>query len=190
MLPLRPPRPHQAAAVAQLQQYIRERADALHRPDAWVHARTRQLTFAAAPDEDGWVALRIGDVVCLSMAVSVTHDMIYVGRGCVVHLLSSGRAEVQRLDGLHLVGGRLYVDQDAFTVRSRLQVAETALASTGYHRYEWASANCEVFVARALGQRGVVAHGVVTVTLYALLSFVVFIVGAALVLRGALPRKP
>jgi hypothetical protein len=63
----------------------------LHRPDAWVHPRTFEVSWRALP---GYLALRPGDTVYYSIYSSVVADsgvhhlFVYLGRGFVAGLLA------------------------------------------------------------------------------------------------------
>ena len=143
--------------------YLYDRAtrykDVLHLPDAWVCPWSRRLVFRQDEATDKYLPLAIGDCLEYTQVLSmpfVTHDMIYVGLGCVVgfqregsgkegqHSKSAGCIQIDSLDVIKVAGKRLFLRADGGrTLLTRIDVAQRALLSIGWYDYGSVTFNCQ-----------------------------------------------
>ncbi len=181
--------------------------DAVHaRPDAWVNLKTRALVYAdpqGVPADgkdspsrhehttDAFTPLRIGDCVYYTQVLRmsfVTHDMIYVGMGCVVGFARrqnddgefpwpwrpldehASAIRLERIDRLTIRGKTLHCApfETLGSPLTRTQAATRALASLGTYTYQSRTFNCQHvnrrFLAlswRSIGVERIVGLGIV-----------------------------
>jgi len=168
-----------AAHGAFLLQRVQRYKAVLHRPDAWVCPLTRRLVFEKPSDSDvymhGYIPLAIGDCVHYTQVMRmpfVTHDMVYVGLGCVVGFQRRGTGcddkhttgvaansrngciQIDRLDVIKVAGNRLFKSKSGGrSMLSREAVATRALLSLGWFKYKGVSFNCQHAFELILGNR-------------------------------------
>ena len=149
----------------------------LHRIDAWIlpwegHTvtLTRPVTKFTVENKKLYpVPLRIGDVLCynLSFLPALTHTMVYVGAGYVVHFLPKMAWYIFRrspprnqqevtLDHIHAFTpsqrARMYVcAENGYTRLPRYRVALRALATVGTYPDLKGGVNCQHVVESILG---------------------------------------
>ena len=134
----------------------------LHRTDAWVCPVTRRLLYQPpdANDVTPYLPLAIGDCLQYTQVLRVpfvTHDMIYVGLGCVVGFQRHGDdktglhddaiegcIQIDSLDVIKVAGKRILRSIDGGrSLLSRYDVACRALCSLGWYEYGGATFNCQ-----------------------------------------------
>lgn len=156
-----PPDRRDAHLATTLARRVLKNAHRLHHPDAWLEPVSRHVVYRN-PHDDAYVALRVGDTLHYSQVLHmpfVTHDMVYVGAGCVVGLARmSPRYQhmaaitVDRIDQLRVRGKRLFHDPGGGrSPLRRHEVALRALASVGAYKYEAMTFNCQHAYERMLG---------------------------------------
>ena len=164
--------------LAALTRHVDTHRLVLHRVDAWLVPRdghTVSLTRPAAARQrqanEYPVPLRIGDVLCynLSFLPVLTHTMVYVGAGFVVHFrpkvalrlfrkrcTEPGHQQEVVVDHIDALTpsqrSRVYVcPENGYTRLSRHRVAMRALATVGTYPDLQRDINCQHIVERILG---------------------------------------
>lgn len=182
------PPPNQASTADHLYRRLWANSQRLHHPDAWVNIRTRELAYAD-PQNDNYVALRVGDTLHYSQVLRmpfVTHDMIYVGLGCVVGLARFSKyyedqaaMEIERLDKIKVKGKCISVDRDGGrSSLSRFDIATRALRSLGSYNYDAFRFNCQHAYERLLGNSWF-SLGLIRMITLVLLGIILIAIGMA-----------
>lgn len=138
--------------------------------DAWVDMATGRMVGVPRPEVgcEGWQPLWVGDILRVRRAAPfITHDMLYIGRGYIVHFDMATRhysglsalvlcplGEV-RMQGATLERdawgtGALYKSPDQ-PLLPRRTVVERAIASLGMYAYSYMRFNCQHVLSRIAG---------------------------------------
>lgn len=147
--------------------HVTENKHVLHRVDAWLDpANTYKVTFQKpAPSAAPAVPLRIGDVLHYYFwyLPIVSHSMVYVGAGCVVHYQRPPDDEergtdwicIQHIDSLSKSQrGRTYVDpHNGYARLSRHRIAVRALMTIGGYKEFGVRCNCQHIAERIIGNK-------------------------------------
>lgn len=148
--------------------HVTENKDVLHRVDAWLDpAQEYKVTFRKPnPSTAPAVPLRIGDVLHYYFwyLPIVSHSMVYVGAGCVVHYQRPSEEEeekhtdwirIQHIDTLSKSQRqRTYVDpHNGYTHLSRYRIALRALMTIGGYKEFGLRCNCQHICERIIGNK-------------------------------------
>jgi len=210
-----PPTDDDRMLVQRLAIHVLTHRDVLHRIDGWLDPQTKytyatttttKTTAASFPTAGAVVSvfgfpfpvpLRIGDLLCYNFYYLpiLTHTMIYVGCGHVVHY----RPEIRSSDGEITIADinedfdasqrrRMYVcPQNGHTHLSRYQVAMRALATVGKYADLSPRINCQHITERILGNAWF-SIGIPRVA--AMLTALISCAVALIVLTSACPWLP
>jgi len=189
--------------AASLLRRVRRFRDVLHRPDAWVCPFTRQVLFdkPTSASESHYIPLAIGDCLHYTQVMHmpfVTHDMIYVGLGCVVGFQrhganklndkqnntpasddTNGCIQIDRLDVIKVAGRCLFKsDTGGGSLLTRYAVASRALLSLGWYKYGAMTFNCQHAFELMLGNRSFSLGAIRMVALFVPTITILYLVAA------------
>ena len=153
--------------VRKLALYVIEHQHVLHRVDMWLDpsaefkTATKRSRIHTRASKQYPVPLRVGDVLCYNFSYMpiLTHSMIYVGGGYVVHyrpemFSSDGAIDLAHIDVDFNTSQRrrMYVcPRNGYTRLPRCRVALRALITVGKYNQLDPKVNCQHVVERILG---------------------------------------